>query len=192
MNALRYYSVSCGLEYIEIPKCASTSIKIALAASDGVNVQEYPHASRHWRACPGSFVPCCVFTVVRSPISRIVSAWREKIQTGKAKRLGKPCPLPTTASFEEFARWILWQHPSALDKHWTPQYRILDSAYPCNRILRLERLNLDWIQLMEEFGVPPLPKMNPSPIAEPVFIAPELKQAINNYYQEDCVRFHYL
>lgn len=158
---LRYFSLSCGVEYVEVPKCASTSIKVALARSDGANCEEYPHACGRWRRCPGDFIPCAVFTFVRHPLSRLRSAWREKLKSGKAKRLGGSCPLPVTASFAEWVAWVVGQPAASLDKHWKPQSLLL-SRHRIDIVCKLERLAEDWGRLREEFGLPPLPALNRS------------------------------
>lgn len=188
-----YFSLSCGVQYIEVPKCASTSIKLALLESDGLREQlgAYPHACRRWRAVPGYFRPCVVFTFVRHPLERLLSAWREKLQTGKARHLGGACPLLTTASFDEWVQWITSQQPTAVDKHWRPQARILRNQNWPDFIGKIENLTADWQRLMDEYGLPPLPHANESADTQRPEISAVTLGRIANFYAEDLQAFGY-
>jgi Sulfotransferase family len=186
-----FYSQSAAVRYIEVPKCASTSIKLALAASDGVDCRAYPHACGQWRRCPGDFVPCEVFTFVRHPLARLQSAWREKVKTGKARKLGGSCPLPLGASFADFVRWVTSHPARSVDKHWRPQTLLLAVQPPCDFIGRIERLREDWAQLQDRHGLPDLPHVNESPSVnvEPLDAATRL--AIERFYSADLEAFGY-
>lgn len=190
---LTYYSLSCGVRYIEVPKCASTSIKLALLESDGLREMfgEYPHACRRWRNVPGYFKPCIVFTFVRHPVDRLLSSWREKLQTGKAKQLGGACPLPTTATFGEWVEWITNQKPISADPHWRPQVLILRIEKWPDFIGNVETLTADWHRLMNEYGLPPLPHANPSADAQRPQITPQTLGRIAKFYAEDFQAFGY-
>src|SRR6185369_4589905 len=112
---------------------------------------EYPHACRRWRNVPGYFKPCVVFTFVRHPVDRLLSSWREKLQTGKAKQLGGACPLPTNATFDEWVEWIINQKPAGMDPHWRPQARILRNEKWPDFIGKVETLIADWQRLRDEY-----------------------------------------
>jgi hypothetical protein len=190
---LTYYSLACGARYIEVPKCASTSIKLALLESDGLREMfgEYPHACRRWRAVPGYFKPCIMFTFVRHPVDRLLSSWREKLQTGKAKQLGGACPLPPTAAFDEWVSWIVSQRPAGLDKHWRPQSLILRQDGSPGFIGKMESLDNDWHRLVEGYGLPPLSHANASPDRQRHEISMQTLKRIAKFYAEDFTTFGY-
>ena len=79
---LTYFSLSCGVCYIEVPKCASTSIKLALLESDGLREMfgEYPHTCRRWRNVPGYFQPSIVFTISAQTLAGIAKFCAEDLQ----------------------------------------------------------------------------------------------------------------
>lgn len=190
---LTYFSLSCGVRYIEVPKCASTSIKLALLESDGLREMfgEHPHACRRWRNVPGYFKPCAVFTFVRHPLARLKSAWREKLQTGKAKQLGGACPLPFTATFDEWVEWIVAQRRDRVDKHWRPQAMVLKQEPWPDIIGKVETLAEDWTRLVDQYGLPQLPHVNDSNPKEPEHVGDETLERIAKFYADDFKTFDY-
>lgn len=185
----RFYSLSCGVEYLSVPKCACTSIKTALAESDGVLLKRV-HGARHWRRCPGDFVPCLVFSFVRHPLTRLVSGWRNKLQTGLARTIAG-CPLPVDASFREFARWVTGQAPARANRHWMPQTLIL-AGQRVDFLGRFERIAEDWQRLRDEFGLPELAQMNQSPGArEEVPLDRATRERIARFYADDLRAYGY-
>jgi hypothetical protein len=187
----RFYSLSCGVEYIEVPKCACTSIKLALAAADGIGEESIPrpHTSERWRACPGFFVPCITFTFVRNPLERLKSAWREKLQTGKARKLGGQCPLPLDAPFSDFVAWVADQPTASLDKHWKPQSLLLANRRP-SFIGRFEQLQEGWGHLVAGYGLPILPHVNQSGDV-PVPCDGPTRRLVARLYSRDFEEFGY-
>jgi hypothetical protein len=166
---------------------------MALLASDGLLEMfgKHPHACRRWRNCPGYFAPCFVFTFVRHPLARLMSAWREKLKTGKAQQLGGVCPLPTTASFEEWVDWIVTQRPASLDKHWRPQSLVLRQGTWPDFIGKIEHLDQDWALLAAEYGLPTLPRANVSAVEPAPEISRSTRKRVADFYFDDFENFGY-
>lgn len=148
------YSESLGLRYVDVPLCASSSIKAALLESDGLPAPEGVSLHNHprWRG-PTDF-GLRSFTVVRHPRDRFLSGWRKKIRGGLAKYLG--CSLEPTASQMEYAKWLCAQ-TEWRDPHFRPWYNLVQSAGHIDHVLLLERQE-EWPSL----GLSALRRLNPS------------------------------
>jgi len=157
-------SVSCRVQYIELPKCAATSIKTALLASDGVEVGPpyWSHSHRRWDEIPDDFRPLLTFTFVRHPLDRLVSSWHEKLKRGLAKQLVRDCPLAPDASFAAWVEWVTSIEPQKSERHWKPQAFILDNRGWPDFIGQFEMLAWQWNTLSQVYGLPTLERVNAS------------------------------
>lgn len=176
-----FASLNAGVEYLEIPKVACTAIKAALLETDGHTPRDggHAHCHRHFEQIPLDWEPEMVFTFVRHPLDRLVSAYVEKLQKGLAHRLGGGCPLPPSASFLEWCRWIDRQNPRHLDRHWLSQSLVLERrAKQPDVILKFEELPQAWNLIRTRF--PPL-----KPLA--VWNKSDGKRPWQTYYCEESL-----
>lgn len=132
--------------YIEIPKVACTSIKVALARMLSVDLVEgNPHVSdfpsteynlsKSGYLYPGLFS----FAFVRNPWDRLVSCYRDKIclevdgftrstiRPGIADCLARFDSLLPSMSFDEFVRAVASIPDSAADDHFRSQYTFVSN-----------------------------------------------------------------
>lgn len=190
-----FYSEACRVEYIQNPKVACTSIKTGLFLSDGITGirPAAVHDHSRWRNLPDGFEPQCVFTFVRHPLDRLVSAYHEKLQTGRAKQLAK-CPLPKSATFAEWVEWVTVEGRQKADRHWKPQWLVL--RRDMDRIDffgRYETIEEDWMKLRRLHGLPPLPKANITFRMTPwqMYYDSRTVKMAEAFYHDDLLRFNY-
>lgn len=197
----RFASLRCGVEYLEIPKAACCSIKAALLEADGFGqvTGSGMHEHRHWEEIPAAWKPKLTFTFVRNPLTRLRSAYHDKVQTGLAKRLKGDCPLPTDATLREWVAWVTSQSDRTVDRHWAPQtlllfrYQARGQGRP-DRICHVETIGQDWAQLQQEYGLPDLPHLNRSKNRskkEPASYDNESIDQVLRFYWDDFSRLGY-
>lgn len=106
------------------------------------------------------------FAFVRSPWARLVSCYKNKIDTEVEKNLGA-CVHPYAGlyprmPFNEFVRWICTSeegsdfHPKA-NRHWVSQHLFLSGPggeFLVDRIGKLENMQQDFDEIMRGFGLP--------------------------------------
>lgn len=141
------YSESERLVYYPVPKVACGSFKRALLLADGIDEPNEwrVHSHKRWyRPSPPGSDTWDSFTFVRHPLSRLASAYREKLQKGNAKSFG--CPLPRTASMDEWVNWVTSKQSHKVDGHWKPQHLILSDRNP-SFLGRFESIIKDWESL---------------------------------------------
>lgn len=144
-----------GAAYFPIPKAANTSIRTALLPCFGIDptsVQNVHQDSRIPKASSKAIVrnagpECYMFTVVRHPAERILSAYRNKI--GKEKRWfghAKALGVLPDATFDEFLERLMYAPRLAIDSHFCPQVDLL--YYPLKTrelsIYKNEILAAEW------------------------------------------------
>jgi hypothetical protein len=170
------------LIYLSVPKCASTTIKVALSAlNECAVIPDKVHKRRH----SGLRSPAQIgfsafhrlatspstlrFAFVRNPYARLVSAWADKFQ-------GKP--LVAGDSFVEkyltyrgaidhslvhgpdctlsFAQFVIFAAGTALDRvdaHWQAQHDLLDMpGIKLDHIGKVESFRGDFAPVLEHLG----------------------------------------
>lgn len=194
--------------YIPIPKAANTSIRTALLPCFGLAEDEVRNVHQDSRvdkrsqkqALADAAQDAIVFTVVRHPALRILSAYRNKIgrlkpRFGHAARLG----ISKGASFDEFLSILasvpVWQ----LDSHFKPQWALLHYASQDPRLetYRSEEINDLWPAIATRISerVEPAPKsdlgiLNRTDTPKDNF-TPAQKRLIEWLYAEDFEKFGY-
>lgn len=159
--------------YLQIPKASCSSVKYFLiSAGSGsrapITQRELHDNREHWIAYGHSeFVqrietlgeaPVIGFTVVRNPYTRILSAYREKIELRKdSDRFRKDLGLPVRASvsFADFLFAVSEKEPLLLDHHFMPMSMLLpEDLRACFRLGSTESLAADLRGIAAEIGLP--------------------------------------
>ena len=143
-----------GPEYILVPKSGSNSIRRAINDGNANNTTGRPYT-------PANFV----FSFVRHPLTRLVSAYVEKVLTGKTRAIVPRFmhEIPPTTTLPEFVDW-LWGFPKkgVLNDHFCPQSWLLKDEKDLQWVGILENVAEDWKVLMDR-GLPPLPHHHKTP-----------------------------
>jgi hypothetical protein len=156
--------------YVSIPKAGCSSIQRILANSwadfNGLPPVSNPHSKRgrellfYWdsseRPIFTEILPRIeLFTVVRNPYSRLLSAWLDKVRGAKKEglsfakrhRLGDPAML----SFADFVDTLYKTSPDYYDHHWATQVSICNiTRIPYSHVGSLENIDqtLEWISAL--------------------------------------------
>lgn len=101
------------------------------------------------------------FTVVRNPLARLVSVYRQ--QVGKPEfnvDSGRPRIQQTYSSFRDFMGIVCSTPPERLEAHRSPQWPAVKGV-PLDAVVHLERLEAEWPPVAERIGVAdhPLPNL---------------------------------
>lgn len=142
VSKLTYCSPKHKFVYLAVPKTASSSIVSWLLKLEGLQWNDedkknnrYRIVQRHLRlvqhpGLQGSFK----FTIIRNPLSRLVSAYLDKFVGGGhipaasvMKRLGKGTE---GISFREFIDYLAHADLKNVDAHWMPQAFLIDIFRP--------------------------------------------------------------
>jgi hypothetical protein len=191
------------IAYIPIPKTACSSIKNALMPLVGKD----PLQSIDVHNFDGfSYIPLAdcsfsdewfVFTTVREPIDRAISAWQDKVGNPDQVNVLKKNGIYPGDSFKYFVYIISLWPAKALDPHVMPQSDILYFAKGLPlQVYHFEELGAAWDEIRHEIesrGGPrlqPLRKINPS---EPhdIEISGQTERRLKKLYREDFERFGY-
>ena len=127
------------------------------------------------------------FAFVRHPLSRLVSAYRDKVLRADGPgcwaikrglrgrwwnlaarigyafekwRIGEAAVMARGVTFRQFAQLIISEHPAALDVHWRPQTQLF-AAEKLDFIGRLETFAADFATLQAQLNLSlPAPELN--------------------------------
>lgn len=191
------------LIYFWIPKVGCTSLKKVMADVQGLKYHT-PHAAPFTEcnvAQLGGFPGYHSFAVVRNPLDRLVSLFRDKIRPGHRawgfKRgvedfvLGPYGVFYEDMTFGEFAHKCLSMPLHNANNHWKPQApQIRDGNRFPDTILRFENFREEVPAFLAGFGIDlKIPRLNPSwnkdkrPWRE--WYDSELLRKAKQYYSED-------
>lgn len=195
--------------YIQIPKVASRSIRVAVTAFmsgstpdedfDGSIVSEFEtryaqHLSLQEIAalCEDNFI----FAFVRNPYERIYSCYKNKIEdvrTGGGRNIFEKHGIGLDVSFDEFVRRVAVLADDKSDRHFRSQAWFLTWQ---GRLLpafvgKLEQLSEDWQELQKRFGIAPPPQINVSSAKALPEMTEETKALIRERYTDDFRLFGY-
>lgn len=137
------------------------------------------------------------FAFVRNPYARILSCYRDKIESGREPRFltyvgihdGKK---PT---FLEFLKRIEQQPVRAMNRHWMPQSALIPKPVDLSMIGRFENIDEHMMTLAEKLGLNSqnLHKMDPhqTKTGNEFQMTCEEFRIVNKIYKEDFKRFSY-
>lgn len=173
--------------YCFVPKNASTALKGAFLAAQGVETGELTGLQLHEHADGPPYVlrlrprdealrildTHFKYAFVRDPWWRLVSAYVSKLVRGREPRpqyeptvtaihraAGRPVDLARGVTFREFVRHVHAAPDAALDPHWRPQACFL-AGHRFDFVGRVEHLAEDLAELERRLGVAlPLRQLN--------------------------------
>jgi hypothetical protein len=155
--------------YLSVPKAACTSVKWALFQARGLALPDLPKLI-HWQrwpervenvraACQGLFA----FTVLRNPMERLVSCYRNKFRAdGIHDLMGDHAEIRIDWSFRQFVEFVCRTPDEKCNEHIASQVHLLSDdkgLLPVN-ILHIGHLGQQWAPLSLNFGLPQLRRLN--------------------------------
>jgi hypothetical protein len=178
--------------WFRVAKVGTRSI-LGHFAQNSVEV-EVNHAMR-MRYPTALFADYFKFAFVRHPLTRFVSAWRNKVVDTNYFGFDDPT-LARMQRIEEFARWVCDQDLADLataDHHLALQTRLVDLSQ-VDFLGRLETFDADFAAVCERIGVPvtEVDRRNQStPRAGESDPSPELRDLLADVYRRDYQVFGY-
>jgi hypothetical protein len=134
---------NAGCIFVHVPKAAGTTINHALY---GRSLGHYPIGEIR-RAFPGLVNRCFVFSVVRNPYARALSAYRFA-KAGRTADMGIAHPekyrIPAFETFSSFVLdWLVHQDLERVDHVFRPQHRYvcIDGIIAVDNLYKLESLS---------------------------------------------------
>lgn len=166
-------SIEKGFLYVENPKVACTTIKQVLQVLSGFQLPPNEQAI-HYRSSAELFVPnifeyideleirdfrgVYIFSIVRDPATRLISAYKDKILRSKGKfwenyrreiRDMHCLEGDVEISIEHFVDYVEAKPDQSRDPHWRSQYALLNpNDIPYHRIGRFERFEDDFREII--------------------------------------------
>ena len=194
--------------YVPVPKAANSSLRTALMTAVGREDAVTAGVHRTTRALlqpaqaffaqdrPDWFV----FTVVRDPVARALSAWRNKlIEPDEIFRPLRRMGVTERLSFEDFLGVCLDWPDWALNDHFMPQSLYLSQVLerPELQVLHVETLAQDWRRVRDALragGANPqetLGRHNATRLAVRPDLTQKARDLLNRVYDKDFTNFGY-
>lgn len=176
LNEVVHISPRYGYAYVSNAKAACSTIKLYLSRAEHGDATFSP-GNVHRRERLPLLRPCdvsadlradilagrvFVFSFVRHPVERLLSAYADKIQGGKPEKreilqaLGRPArPLRQPVTLRAFVEAVLSTPPRHLNAHWRPQvYNLLWGKLPYSFVGKVEALQPDLAEVRGRLGLP--------------------------------------
>lgn len=192
-----------GLGYIQIPKVASRSIRIALishlSSQDASNfskeeIKKYTNVYSSHISQSDIFnqtSKAFIFSFVRHPYQRIWSCYKNKISSTKiTKNLFACHNISLQDNFDTFVDKICEIPDSEADRHFRSQSWFLmngDTVIP-NFVGKLETIQKDWKTMSNQFDLPEIPHRNAT--EKSYEVSNRNKTLIQQRYQSDFTNFY--
>lgn len=205
--------------YVEVPKVACSSIKIALAGVLGIDLGAAggnPHlvelpAPRGDPASSGPPYPGLFsFAFVRNPWDRLVSCYRDKVngeamdftgldrERGVAHCLARFDSIRAGMSFEEFVEAVAAIPDEEADEHFRSQHRFVcdrNGALAVDFLGRFESLEADWARVCGVLDLPgvvlPRTQVSGEPVRYEEYYSAESRELVRRRFARDVERFGY-
>ena len=190
--------------YMRAGRTASTTISMNLKKFDPITYEEvsrpyfYKRGTNKWLENTTDkeiFNKYFIFTVVRNPFDRLVSAWRVFANKGKVN-----------SNFEQFIKnrgvikgkghW-LYADGSVSNDHWFPLHRYVEFSKEdkfIDYVGKYENLNHDWDVISQKLNISPIININtryPPNKSYRKHYTDELVEIVSNYYKRDLELFNY-
>jgi hypothetical protein len=205
--------------YVEVPKAGTNSIKTALHAAEigslpgpkidphapifhSPLIKPYQLSREHLLSLlrdPAIFK----FSFVRDPYARLLSAYLEKIRGQEGEYIlyyRQPLGFSPSdeVSFEAFVERVSGQMPSAMEKHWRPQFYQSFSAFcDLDFVGRLESFHADLKTISERIGIELSRTAKVAPHSTNAaqklrdYYTPEISAMVADTYAIDFLQFGY-
>ncbi len=206
--------------YIEVPKVACTSLKVALAQLLGMDLAASAGGDPHHASFPSVapaedahgplFPDLFAFAFVRNPWDRLVSCYRDKIagevdgftrftiRPGVADCLAGFDAFTADMSFEQFVMAVASIPDSEADAHFRPQYTFVANGVgelAIDLVGRYETLLTDLQRVRECTGLPEinLPRLQAAPrsVNYQDYYTASSRRLVAQRYQGDIELFKY-
>jgi hypothetical protein len=203
--------------YIEVPKVACSSIKIALASLLGIdldalggNPHEVDFPAPRTLAGPGLYAGLFTFAFVRNPWDRLVSCYRDKIM-GEVRDFTRFHPTRGIACclagfdafrgnmpFDEFVEVIAAITDGEADEHFRSQHTfVTDSTghVALDYLGRFETMDQDFQGVCQELGIRGLPRPFVQAVQVPrdykEYYTPSTQRLVGERFADDIRLFDY-
>lgn len=176
-RSLVWFAVNeqAGYAYLNMPKCACTSIKSAIALHVGLSKslteRDDAYVDLRHHASVGEVAhrhDLFRFTVVRNPFDRLVSFWADYLQPPYpefALRANPDLMKWKGLDFDVFVGMVVEQPTHQVNPHVAPQteFTVVDGRHVVDHVFRFERLK-DFRRIMSRaFGLPNIPHFRKTP-----------------------------
>ena len=211
-----HYIPGAPIVYLNNAKVACSSVKKAIWlkwSPDTYGAVQNPHDRLNAPFCRdiadischyNEMAAAAMFTVVRNPYVRILSAYLDKIGRTPTETRDSAVWFPfarrfrlsgdALPSFDEFLRMIVSEDPSLLDQHFAPQYlNVLQPFATCDFVGHIERMSEVWAYL-EKYGVTPQehrPHQTMASVLIENYYSDEQAAMLFEYFKEDFSTFGY-
>lgn len=195
--------------YVEISKAANSSIKQSMFQAEipddySMHMMTEVNGVRHVTQLTEEERGYYVFSFVRNPYSRLVSAYESKMHVD-VEKFGRRWFdsylfgfLTVDRGFEDFARKVCSIPEELLDQHVYPQYNLLyskDGKCFADFVGKMESLSADYEPIRSRFGYAPLRHYNKSLAAMGKdwrdYYSKELADMVYEKYRKDFEAFGY-
>lgn len=186
--------------YYEIQKCASETMREYFLGTTRRNTTKNMYGAVRLSGSKSKSSPYengeyYLFTFVRNPWARTVSAWVSKFQDYKQHPTlpGIRDPeLSLDTTFEEYVRFIHKVADNRADCHFKSMHTFIPKQ--CN-VGKVETLEEDFDSFRDEIGIPfmPIPYRNTTKKRKPwrEYYTPELKEMVRERYRTDLQLYGY-
>lgn len=221
MSYASWVDMDKGYLFIETPKVACTTIKVALQQISGFALPEkvmqihYRTPAEKFVANISNYLECLddiasdkvfKFAFVRNPYTRLISAYQDKIVNSKGDfweryrtqiRVFNDLDSHQEIQFKHFINYVCALPDNKRDIHWRSQFNLLKpQIIPYNFIGKQERFNNDFSYVLERLQqANPEPFLAPTNQTEPVNLADfydeELLSMVASAFEKDFSFFNY-
>lgn len=217
LKNILHISERYGYIYVSNPKAGCSTIKLYLSKCEMCAPDYLPEDLHKRRFLPLKVIKnsteielkkvfnnnAFIFTFVRHPLNRAVSAYGEKILGNKPQkreileRLGENTDnIEREINFNDFVKVITSQKPKDGNPHWRPQfYNLYPNIIKYNFIGHLEKFDEEIDNIRSKLNLPnysiPIQNVRPVRINRKKLLTPKNRFRLAKYYAKDFKAFAY-